>query len=56
MLLIIQNGAEFAIIPPVEGTQPVEIFEAVVLLPKVLHVPWDPMRKSVFYQMTVSSQ
>jgi len=49
-----QNGAEFPITPPVEGTQPVEIFEPVVLLPKELYVPWDPTKKSIQYQMTVS--
>jgi len=40
--------------PPVEGIQPVEIFEPVVLLPKELYVPWDPTKKSIQYQMTVS--
>jgi len=50
-----QNGGEFAIVPPVEGTQPVEIFEPVVLLPKELYVPWDPVKQPVHYQMTVSS-
>ena len=49
-----QNGGEFAIVPPVEGTQPVEIFEPVLLLPKELYVPWDPVRRSIHYQMTVS--
>jgi len=55
MLVHFQNGGEFPIIPPVEGTQPVEIFEPVVLLPKELYVPWDPAKKSIHYQMMVGT-
>jgi len=45
-----------AIALPVEGMQPVEIFEPVLLMPKELYAPWDPTEKSIQYQMTVSRQ
>ena len=54
MFMWFQSGAEFVITPPVEGIQPVEIFEPVVLLPKRLYVPYTPTKRSIIYQMMVS--
>jgi hypothetical protein len=53
---MLQDGHEFAFTPPIEGSQNVEIFDPVVLLPKVLVLPWDPEGKSVEYQLLVRIQ
>jgi hypothetical protein len=50
----LQDGNDFTFTPPIEGSQNVEIVDPIILLPKVLILPWDPEGKSVEYVLMVS--
>jgi hypothetical protein len=54
-LACLQDGTVYQLRPVVEGSQEVEIYDPVSVLPKLVVLPWDPLAKSIYnYQLKVS--
>ena len=54
LCLRLQDGKEFQFSSTVEGSQHVEIFDPIVIKPKRVILPWNPMGDPAQYQLTVS--